>query len=256
MKIVDFKNNAKEPDYSKLEKQKETFVASLGHDLKNPTIAQMRALELLKNGAFGKLTKEQNDIIQLLLDSCGYMYSIIGSLLSTYKYNNGTIKLKNEEFSLSELANDCVNEMVYFSKIKNINIIMENKCNNDIIVGDTIQIKRVIMNLLTNGIKYAYNNTKLKIKLYNEDNFTCFCFINDSPYITKEHQKNLFAKYVSFADKNTPISTGLGLYSAKRIVEAHDGKIFMQSFKDNKNIFGFKIPNNLCLNGQERYLTF
>ena len=256
MKSLEYNFDSRKINNSLLEKQKENFVASLGHDLKNPTIAQMRALELLKNGTFGELTQDQQEIVQLLLDSCGYMYSILGLLLSTYKYNNGTIKLKNEKLSLYELTNECVNEMVYCSKSKDIQMIINNKCQNDIITGDRIQLKRVIINLLTNGIKYAYNKTDLYINLYDDADFTCFNFINNSPYLTKKQQKNIFSKYVSFSGHNTPLGTGLGLYSAKKIVQAHGGEIFMQSFADNKNIFGFKIPKSTNIIDKERFLTF
>ncbi len=74
-------------------KEKATYITILSHDLKIPTIAQIRALELLLNGQFGELTKEQKEILSLILDSCKYLYKVVLTLLTTCKieepYNGG-----------------------------------------------------------------------------------------------------------------------------------------------------------------------
>ena len=66
-------------------KEKETYITILSHDLKIPTIAQIRALELLLNGHFGNLNNEQKEILQLILESCKYLYKVILTLMLTCK---------------------------------------------------------------------------------------------------------------------------------------------------------------------------
>ncbi len=227
---------------SSLESQRETFVASISHDLKNPTIAQIRALELILKGSFGKIEPIQREIIEMVLDSCRYMNAMLASLLSTYKNEKGTIILDCEQISISDIASECIEEMIYLAKDKEITINFSVDAKEDYIYGDKIQIKRVIMNLLSNGIKYAYRKTILEVKVYNEQSCTCFSFTNNSPYIDSEKQKKIFARYVTFADSQCQIGIGLGLYASKKIVEAHCGNIFVVSSHDNKNTFGFKIP--------------
>ena len=194
--INDYHNNvigilvmAKNIDDEKhLQAQRETFVASLGHDLKNPT-------------------------------------------------------LNYEELSLTDLAEDCIGEMIYIAKDKNVNISIEKRCDIPFVYGDKVQIKRVIMNLLSNGIKYAFKDTEIKIKIYNEINLTCFSLENRSPYIPAEKREAIFAQYVSFAEAHKELGIGLGLYTSKKIVNAHAGSIFVESYEDERTIFGFKIPN-------------
>lgn len=241
-------------DNMSLEAQRETFVASISHDLKNPTIAQIRALELFIKGKFGKTLPEQQEVLEMLLGSCKYMYAMLGSLLFTYRNNEGTITLANDDVSISELAIECTDEMIYIAREKGINIVFHNDSQNDVVCGDRVQLKRVVMNLLSNGIKYAYKNSTMITRVYNEKNYTCFQFENKSPYLNKEKQDKIFARYVSFAQTNKALGIGLGLYASKKIIEAHEGTIFVKSFKDDKNIFGFKIPNN-CLN-KDRSVTF
>ena len=237
-----------------LEKQRETFVASLSHDLKNPTVAQIRALELILKGKFGQVTPEQREIMEMVLDSCKYMNAMLCSVLTTYRTEKGTINLNSEEVSIADLAIECTDEMVYLAKDKGIEIIAENRAEKENVWGDRVQLKRVIMNLLSNSIKYAYPNTKLYIYVYNEENYTCFRFENKSPYLSPERQKKIFARYISFSQNHCGI--GLGLYASKKIVEAHNGIMFVQSYQDEHSIFGFKIPNDDCFKNIKRSVTF
>lgn len=240
----------------RLEVQRETFVVSLGHDLKNPTIAQIRALELLLKGNFGEIKAEQKEIIEMILHSCKYMSAMLSSMLATYRTEKGAVKLNSEEFSLSDLAVECTEEMIYLAKDKDVSVSIKNDCSVETAYGDTVQIKRVIMNLLSNGIKYANKESSLKIKLFNENEMTGFMFENHSPYIPEDKRESIFAQYVSFAQAHNELGIGLGLYASKKIVEAHEGEIFVESFKDNRNIFGFKIPTKCTAVNKVRTVIF
>ncbi len=243
-------------DEASIQKQRETFVASISHDLKNPTLAQIRALELFLKGHFGKILPPQREIIEMVLDSCKYMNAMLGSLLLTYRNEKGTVQLNSDAVSICDLTAECVDEMIYLAKDKEVNINLINKAENDIVYGDRIQIKRVIINLLSNGIKYAYRKTNLVIKIYNEQNFTCFMFENLSPYISPDKQEKIFARYVSFAQAHKEFGIGLGLYASKKIIEAHNGEIFVRSYREGRNIFGFKIPNDVIYKDIKRSIVF
>ncbi|MBQ4113912.1 PAS domain S-box protein [bacterium] len=225
-----------------LQNQRETFVATLGHDLKNPTLAQIRSLELLLNGSFGALTSAQSELVEMILDSCRYMNGMLASLLTTYRNLDGIIKLQFEEFSFPDLVTECVSEMIYVAKDKNIKISINSSFDTEVINADRVQLKRVIMNLLSNGIKYAYKDSFLILRIKVSDKQAEFEFENESPYIPLEKQKAIFAQYVTYAGNYNELGIGLGLYASQKIVESHQGKIYLESFTDNKNKFGFKIP--------------
>lgn len=226
----------------KLQTQRETFVASLGHDLKNPTIAQIRGLELLLKGNFGNFTEAQKEILEMILDSCRYMHGMLSSMLATYRDYGGTISLNFEDFSLVELVNECVSEMIYVAKDKGVNILINDITKSQKLEADKVQIKRVIMNLLSNGIKYAFSNSNLHLNIFNTEDLIGFEFENNSPYIPKENRKNIFGQYVSFASAHNELGIGLGLYASKRIINGHRGEIYVKSYEDNRNTFGFKVP--------------
>ena len=243
-------------DSKLLESQRETFVASLGHDLKNPTIAQIRMLELLLKDQFGIVAPEQRGVIQMILDSCKYMKAMLGSMLVTYRNDKGVVRLNFDEISLENLVTECAEEMKYLGKDKDVEILINNNCSGHFIAADKIQIKRVIMNLLSNGIKYAFRNTVIKSDVYNENEYTCFKFENNSPFIPLDKRESIFAQYVSYAEAYKELGIGLGLYTSQKIIEAHDGVIFVESFEDNRNIFGFKIPNILKDAERPRTIVF
>ena len=239
-----------------LQAQRDTFVASLGHDLKNPTLAQIRGLELVLKGAFGDITDEQREILSMILDSCKYMNGMLASLLATYRNQSGMVKLNFEEISLIDIVNDCVSEMIYVAKDKNVKIILNNYTENSLIKVDSVQIKRVIMNLISNGIKYSFPNTDLVLRIQgdNHDNIS-FEFENKSPYISEEKRKGIFGQYVTYASAYNAPGIGLGLYASKKIIDAHSGKIYVNSFEDDRNIFGFEIPIKQSDN-EERVVYF
>ena len=225
-----------------LETQKETFVATLGHDLKNPTIAQIRGLELLLKGDFGDITSEQKEILEMVLDSCRYMNGMLASLLATYRNHGGAIKLHFEEFSFSSLVTECVGEMEYVAKDKGVKIFIHKNLSCDLVFADRVQLKRVVMNLLSNAIKYAFRNTIIELRLKLEAEIFIFELENDSPYIPEKQRASIFGQYVSYASTLNELGNGLGLYTSQKIINSHDGEMFVESFENNKNIFGFKIP--------------
>ena len=132
--------------------------------------------------------------------------------------------------------------MIYVAKDKGVNITILNDTRSGIVQADRVQIKRVIMNLLSNGIKYAFPNTQLNLQIYSYQDLIGFEFMNKSPYIPEEKRKAIFAQYVSYASAHNELGIGLGLYASKKIIEGHNGRIFVESFNDDRNSFGFRIP--------------
>ena len=226
--------------------QRETYVATLTHDLKTPTIAQIKALDLLLNGHMGELNKEQKEILLLTRDSCNFMYEMLSTLLSTYKYENGDYALNYEKCNIISLIEETVNELDSMQKEKNVTIHINKQGNIFDTECDKMQIKRVITNILGNAISYAYNDTDIQINIKQKDDSIGVETKNKSSYINNETMSNLFKKYVSHAAKFNKVGVGLGLYLSKQIIDAHNGDIYAKSFEDNHNIFGFVLP---LLNG-------
>jgi PAS domain S-box-containing protein len=222
-----------------LELQKELFIATLTHDLKNPLLAQISSLELLSKGSFGELNETQKSIIDMIIESSYFMKEMLYSVLSTYKYENGMIKLEKKTFDIKNLINLCINETLNFAHGKNIEFECTFKAENYNVFADENQIRRVIVNLLNNAVNYAFNNTKIKIDFSENNENLILKIANESPIIPENMRKRIFDKYIS--GNNFVKGIGLGLYFCKKVVEAHNGDIKLNSTGTN-NEFEIILP--------------
>jgi len=242
-------------DKVKAKAQRDSFVATLTHDLKTPTIAQIRTIELLLSGAFGEISDMQKEMLHQTLNSCKYMHGMISYILSTYKFENGKTKLKTESFDFIDLVKECCFELESLNVEKNLEFITRFNIKNPVVEGDKAQLKRVVINMISNAISYAFQNTTVEIILEEENDEIIFNTINQSPYMSKDVLNSIFEKYVSDPSriKFSKTGTGLGLYLSKQIIAAHGGKMLAQSDIDNKNKIGFKIPKCLRQNAVLQY---
>lgn len=107
---------------------------------------------------------------------------------------------------------------------------------------DFYEMKRVLHNLLTNSMEYAPRNSVIEIDISENKKYVVFSVKNENNGLVIENPQDLFDKFVSRAKKNKKISSGLGLYIAKKTVEAHNGSINVD-VKDPKYVrFVFTLP--------------
>ena len=181
--------------YKEIEKQKETFVATLTHDLKTPIRAEIRALELLLKGNFGALTEDQKSIIQDTLYSSKYMYNMVDNLLQTYKCENGNLVLQKDYTDINTIIKNVCSELRYIINDKKQTVNLDFEHEELILYIDELEIKRVIMNLLSNAIIYTPENGTIVIKTRIYKNEAIISFIDNGRGISKEEISRLFSKY-------------------------------------------------------------
>ena len=225
--------------------QQDLYIATLCHDLKNPLLAQKKTLELISKESFGKLNSSQQEMIQLLLNSTNYMSEMLSSLVEVYKYQNGNIALIPEKTEIDKLIFSAIDEVKSLGVDKNIRIFYQN--SNIKIMIDRLQIKRVIINILTNALSYAFENTNVIIRNYKKNGNYVFEFSCLSPEIDEKIKSTIFSKFVSHKS-----STGLGLYLSKQIIEAHNGQIYLKN-NSIQNTFVFEIP---CEKSFKKYVKW
>lgn len=230
-----------------LEDRKNTFIATMTHDLKTPTIAQINALDLLLKNCFGEINNPQREILNQIKGSCKYMSNLIFTILDTYLYDNGNIKIKLDSFNIEELIKETVDEVSNLLMEKRQTIKIHSTVSSSIITADKFQIKRVILNLISNANTYGFQNSEIEIYLTDADNDSnkiLFNIVNKSHYISDDALVDIFAKYKQAKNaKFRKTGTGLGLYLSKQIIDAHNGEIHATSNRENEtSTFGFSIP--------------
>ncbi len=229
--------------------QKELFVATLIHDLKNPLTAQITNLKLLYNGTFGKINESQKQILDMIIDSADFMHEMLYSVLSVYKYDSGCAKLKKSKFKIIELINKCVKEFVNFAVQKNLKFNCSYGDENIEIYADKSQIRRVLANLIANAVQYSLSGTQIDISCKNINSKLYISIKNKSNPISENLKKHIFDKFTS--EKNTgKKGIGLGLYYSRKIVEAHNGKISLIT-EGIDNDFLIELPLNYYTGKEE-----
>lgn len=223
-----------------LDIKKDEYILKIIHDLENPILAQIKALESFLNTAANKISSEEKELIELTLCSCNYMYKLAEVFNSVYKLNFEPLRLNYEKFDIVELTKNSINELEILLKYHELKIKFS--CENKIIINaDKFQIKRVIEGFLSNSVNFAFKNSTIEVNLFKHNKKACLEIKNNSPYIEPDILKEIFNKYKIQALYNKN-GIGLGIYLAKEIINSHNGEIIVKSFQDNINIFGFILP--------------
>ena len=229
----------------RVEVTKNEFIETLTHDLKTPTVTQIKALEMLLQGMFGELNDQQKEVVNNIKSSCIYMNDLIFTILDTYIIESGKIKLNTSLIDMSIIVNEVINELKWFAKEKKKTFSFEVDDSAKHIRADKLQLKRVIFNIISNAIKYGTLDSEVQIILKDssEDEID-FQVKNKSKFLTDDDMSNIFDKYKTKSNsKISKISTGLGLYLSKQIVEQHKGEIYAKCI-DGECTFGFRLPKN------------
>lgn len=238
--LVIIKNIDNEKD---LEIQRDNFVATLTHDLKTPTRAQLTAIDLLLNGQLGSLSAAQEELLVQVKNSNVYMFNMITTILDAYKYESTRPQLEFSSFDFSELVNETCRELTSLAETREQEIIFSAPVGNNIVLADKLQVKRVITNLISNAIIHGFEKTKIYVSVVDENKNVLFSVKNNSYFINDDRMKEIFNKYKSAKyEKSNKASTGLGLYLSKDIVKRHSGEIYAKSSPENTCEFGFSIP--------------
>lgn len=224
-----------------LETQKNLFLATLSHDLKNPLQAQISSLEMLYRQLSGKMNDDQKEIFELTIESSKYMKTMLCTLLKTCKESDGAIQLERNNFDLKKLLKRSVKEIQELASNKNVTISVVSNAEENVVFADENQMRRVVSNLLNNAVNYAFENTEIKISLISEKDKLIFSIENKSDIISDSLKKHIFDKYVCSDNLQNNSQTGLGLYFCRKIIEAHEGHIRLYN-KEYANIFEFELP--------------
>lgn len=228
-----------------LEKQRDLFLATLTHDLKNPLQAQISSLEMLYREYQGKIDEGHKEILELIIESSKYMRDMLCTLLKTCRDYSGIIRLEFSNFDVLQLIEKCVKEVHDLGKIKGVTIHIHSllKDSEKNIYGDEIQLRRVFANMLNNAVNYAFDNTTVNVTIERYPTGYKFSFQNESEEISEELKRNIFDKYVCGNPLGSNSGVGLGLYFCRRIIEAHEGKILLEN-NGTKNTFIIELPLN------------
>lgn len=223
--------------------QQSDFIAEMVHELRTPLAALKASTTLLLRPDLPGERREE--IIITMQGETERLIRMTSEFLDLARLESGRTRLDLSVFDIHKLINECGEVVAPQANDRGVSLEITDARFN--VNGDRGKIKQVLLNLLTNAIKYNRERGKIHIKLNQvEDQGELFVevIVSDTGFgISKENQKHMFQKFYRVADTaGYTQGTGLGLAIAKHIVEAHNGRIWLESEQGIGSSFFITLP--------------
>lgn len=226
------------------EKLRDDFIATLTHDMRTPLLAAIQTLKFFLEGAIGELDEKQKVLLSTMLQSNEDLLGLVNALLEVYRFESGKLTLCKTNFSVKDLVEQCFAELKPLADKKNIDFSVVYELNDgENIVADRAEIKRVITNLCGNALNYTNKGGTVKVLAKAQSGDFIFSVTDNGNGIPQSDIPNLFKRFSQGTARKRSTGTGLGLYLSRQIVEAHDGKIWVDSKVDKGSEFSFLLTD-------------
>lgn len=228
--------------------QQSDFIAEMVHELRTPLAALRASTTLLQRDDLPE--DKRGDIVGRMRSETDRLIDMTNDFLDVARLESGRENLKSEAFDMTDLLHECAEIVEQQAVGKNVTInVTQDTFYAD---ADRGKIKQVVLNLLTNAIKYNREDGDIYLEIQpvsEEEHEHPFIqvAVRDTGYgIPEEHQKHMFQKFYRVPTlANVARGTGLGLAICKNIIEAHGGRIRLASQVDVGSSFMFTIPEAL-----------
>ena len=226
---------------------KEEFYSNISHELRTPINVIYSALQLndvyLANNQINKINKNNNVIMQ----NCLRLIRTINNFIDSNKLSEGYLDMHCKFYNIVEIVENVVISCNFYMKLKNTKLTYDPECEEIYLLCDKSHIERIMLNILSNSLKYGKDNGNIYVttKIYNNESIVIEV-VNDAESIPENKRKEIFDKFTKInTSLNRPSEgSGLGLYLTKGLVELHNGKISIDAGEEFGNIFKIILPYN------------
>jgi len=237
------KANEKLEEYNKL---KAEFVSTASHELRTPLSIIMGAIKLVLDEIPGEIVPEQREILSEAMENVQRLNNTVSSLLNISKIESGKMDWKAESVDICGLVSDTVSNCKGLAREKGISLDYETSQRSVEILVDPDKIKQVLINLISNSLKFTPQGGWVKVSCAEEDGEILVSVEDCGVGIAQEDIPKLFDKFTQFGRKAGPgeKGTGLGLAISRKIVELANGRILVESELGKGSKFTFTLPKN------------
>ncbi|MDA1193260.1 MAG: ATP-binding protein [Candidatus Poribacteria bacterium] len=227
-----------------IEQMKSDFVALVSHELRTPLTSIYGYTRLILDGKAGDIPDVTRDKLVRVERQALRLSHLIGDLLDLSRIESGRIEMRFSSINLVEVTQHRIEEIRPPADEKNISISLEAEPGLPRARADAERIGQVITNFLGNAVKFTPENGQVRVRLRREGNLLSVQVIDNGPGIPIDEQQKIFDKFhqVSNVTTRQQGGTGLGLAIAKSIVEAHGGRIWVDSEIGKGSDFRFVVP--------------
>ena len=241
-----------------IEQMKSEFVSLVSHELRTPLTSIIGFISLILDGKTGKINQKQYESLSRAHRQSKRLAALINDLLDVSRIEAGRIEMKQEQVQIDWIAKRRIEELRPQADEKTISLLLEAQPNLPLMIADADRIGQIFINLIGNAIKFTPNNGKVTVRISKSsqngsksDGFHVEV-IDTGPGIPAEEREKVFDKFRQLGSVQTRQQggTGLGLSIASGIVEAHGGKLWVDTGDDGHGCnFQFFIPLEKVKNG-------
>lgn len=226
-----------------LNDMKNHFLGMAAHDLRNPLTIVMSGSEYLLDEFNGPLTDDQRRMVRLIHASSRRMYALLQDLLDVYRIESGNLELALEDVELASVLNKAVSVHNVLAASKAITVT-RGACPPLIVRADAERLDQVLDNLLSNAVKFSPHGSTVTVSADRFNGHARISVHDQGPGIPPDERDRLFTDFGKLSVRPTAgeASTGLGLAICRRIIEAHGGKIGVESEPGEGATFWFTLP--------------
>lgn len=230
--------------YKELDFAKTNFIAMVSHEFKTPIASMKMSLQLLENDSIGNLNEEQKQLVSSIKDDAKRLLRTTGELLNITQVETGKTQLKIENCNPKTIIADAVEATKILTEQKNISLHLNLPEFLPEIAGDQEKTTWVVSNLISNAIRYSYENSTVVITAEAKGSFLEISVKDNGIGISPQYKNKIFDKYfrVPGAEKE---GTGLGLAISKEFIEAQGGTISVESNLGFGSEFTIKLKTSI-----------
>jgi len=222
---------------------REDFIANASHQLRTPITSLQGYLELLvKDRVPDPVIR--TEFIARAYEDTKRLAVLVNDLLDSFRWESGFFQVTLENIDLCDLLQNSLEAVKGLAQSKNISLELTLPQKSLLIKADPHLLEQVLTNLLSNAIKFSEKDRPILLDAKKKEDHITVSVTDQGPGISAEDQAKLFAKFYQgdTAAKRAGVGSGLGIYIAKKIVEAHGGQINVESEIGKGTTFSFTIP--------------
>lgn len=256
--ISDITHDIKIKNMEKTIKMQEELISNVSHELKTPLNVIFSTNQLLqmylRNDSFKNYIEKMYKATNIIRQNCYRFTKLINNIVDLSKVDAGFFKLHLKNENIVDIIENIVQSVAEYIKEKDLTIIFDTDIEEAIIACDTEKIERLVLNLISNAIKFTNPGGSIFVNVFSKDDFIEVT-VRDTGIGIDEQQLELIFRRFHQVDKSLSRNaegSGIGLSLVKSIVEAHGGHISVESKMNMGSVFRFRIPNRII---EEPYET-